>query len=112
MVGSIRSLRSARSRASVRSSSAPASLLYPATSATRMAASFRVTAMAIPQPHARIACLPRGLDRLSCLADDAGRRQLRAPIMDIGGWLRSLGLEQYERAFRENHVDETVLPNL
>ena len=22
--------------------------------------------------------------------------------MDIGGWLRSLGLEQYEAAFREN----------
>jgi hypothetical protein len=32
--------------------------------------------------------------------------------MDIAGWLRSLGLEQYEPAFRENHVDETVLPNL
>jgi class 3 adenylate cyclase len=32
--------------------------------------------------------------------------------MDIGGWLRSLGLEQYEAAFRENGVDETVLPKL
>jgi hypothetical protein len=32
--------------------------------------------------------------------------------MDLGGWLRSLGLEQYEAAFRENHVDENVLPNL
>jgi hypothetical protein len=32
--------------------------------------------------------------------------------MDIAGWLRNLGLEQYEPAFRENHVDETVLPNL
>jgi class 3 adenylate cyclase len=32
--------------------------------------------------------------------------------MDIAGWLRSFGLEQYEPAFRENHVDETVLPNL
>ena len=30
--------------------------------------------------------------------------------MDIGGWLRSLGLEQYEAAFRENKVDATVLP--
>jgi hypothetical protein len=44
-------LRSARSLASVRSSSAPASLLYPATSAARMAASFRVSAMAVPSPH-------------------------------------------------------------
>ena len=32
--------------------------------------------------------------------------------MDIGGWLRSLSLERYEAAFRENEIDETVLPNL
>jgi class 3 adenylate cyclase len=32
--------------------------------------------------------------------------------MDIVVWLRSLGLEQYEAAFRENGVDETVLPKL
>jgi class 3 adenylate cyclase len=32
--------------------------------------------------------------------------------MDLGGWLRSLGLEQYEAVFRENEIDETVLPNL
>ncbi len=30
--------------------------------------------------------------------------------MDLGGWLRSLGLKQYEAAFRENAIDETVLP--
>ena len=40
IVGSIRSLRSGRSRARVRSSSAPASRLRPTTSATRIAASF------------------------------------------------------------------------
>src|SRR6266699_1927960 len=33
-------------------------------------------------------------------------------MMDIGGWLRSLGLERYEAAFRENEIDETVLPTL
>ena len=33
-------------------------------------------------------------------------------IMDLGGWLRSLGLEQYEAAFRENEIDDTVLPSL
>src|SRR5208337_4707834 len=27
-------------------------------------------------------------------------------------WLRSLGLGKYEAAFRENEIDETVLPNL
>jgi class 3 adenylate cyclase len=32
--------------------------------------------------------------------------------MDLGGWLRSLGLQQYEAAFRENEIDATVLPSL
>jgi len=32
--------------------------------------------------------------------------------MDIGGWLRSLSLEEYETAFRENKVDAAVLPKL
>ena len=32
--------------------------------------------------------------------------------MDIGGWLRSLGLEQYEAVFRENEINERVLPSL
>src|SRR5262249_4723815 len=32
--------------------------------------------------------------------------------MDLGGWLRSLGLEGYEAAFRENEIDERVLPSL
>jgi len=32
--------------------------------------------------------------------------------MDVAGWLRSLGLERYEAAFRENAIDDTVLPSL
>ena len=32
--------------------------------------------------------------------------------MDVGGWLRGLGLEQYEAVFRENEINEKVLPNL
>jgi len=32
--------------------------------------------------------------------------------MDIVVWLRSLGLGRYEAAFRDNEIDETVLPNL
>ena len=32
--------------------------------------------------------------------------------MDVGVWLRSLGLGKYEAAFRENEIDETVLPSL
>ena len=33
-------------------------------------------------------------------------------MIDLAGWLRSLGLEQYEAAFRENAIDDTVLLNL
>jgi class 3 adenylate cyclase len=32
--------------------------------------------------------------------------------MDVGGWLRKLGLEQYEPAFRENKIDSKILPKL
>jgi class 3 adenylate cyclase/predicted ATPase len=32
--------------------------------------------------------------------------------MDVGGWLRRLGLEQYEAAFRENEINARVLPSL
>src|ERR1700760_4271230 len=32
--------------------------------------------------------------------------------MDVGAWLRSLGLEQYEAAFHENDVDAEMLPTL
>jgi hypothetical protein len=32
--------------------------------------------------------------------------------MDIGSWLRGLGLGQYEAAFRENEIDNTVLLTL
>ena len=33
-------------------------------------------------------------------------------VMDVVVWLRSLGLGKYEAAFRENEIDETVLPSL
>ena len=32
--------------------------------------------------------------------------------MDIGGWLRSLGLEQYEATFRANAIEADVLQDL
>jgi hypothetical protein len=32
--------------------------------------------------------------------------------MDVGGWLRGLGLGQYETDFRDNKVDAAVLPQL
>jgi hypothetical protein len=33
-------------------------------------------------------------------------------LIDIGNWLRTLGLERYEAAFRENEINERVLPRL
>jgi hypothetical protein len=33
-------------------------------------------------------------------------------VMDVVVSLRGLGLGKYEAAFRENEIDETVLPNL
>ena len=32
--------------------------------------------------------------------------------MDVGGWLRGLGLGQYEEKFRDNKIDADVLPRL
>ena len=32
--------------------------------------------------------------------------------MDVAVWLRSLGLERYEAAFRDNEIDWEVLPKL
>ena len=32
--------------------------------------------------------------------------------MHVADWLRSLGLEQYEPAFRENEIDDKMLPRL
>src|SRR3954453_6917927 len=38
--------------------------------------------------------------------------QLEARAMDVAAWLRALGLDQYEAAFRANAVDAEVLPTL
>jgi len=32
--------------------------------------------------------------------------------MDVGNWLRNQGLERFEAAFRDNGIDESVLPHL
>jgi class 3 adenylate cyclase/predicted ATPase len=46
------------------------------------------------------------------LDDHRNARAELGAIMDVGAWLRSLGLERYEAAFRENEIDDTVLPSL
>src|SRR5262249_37352171 len=55
---------------------------------------------------------PRRLDTLVQANHDVPSHRLRARAMDIVVWLRSLGLGKYEAAFRENEIDETVLPSL
>src|SRR5215469_15862921 len=49
----------------------------------------------------------RSRSRVLCAEDER-----RNDTMDIGGWLRGLGLDRYEQAFRENEIDEEVLPGL
>ena len=51
------------------------------------------------------------LDTLFRPDDDAVKASLGA-VMDVANWLRSLGLEEYEAAFRDNKINERVLPNL
>src|SRR3954467_15411945 len=36
----------------------------------------------------------------------------RGTAMDVGAWLRGLGLERYEQAFGDNEIDAAVLPRL
>src|SRR5215471_17100289 len=38
--------------------------------------------------------------------------RMGAPFMDLGEWLRSLGLEEYEVAFRDNKINERVVSSL
>jgi SAM domain (Sterile alpha motif) len=42
----------------------------------------------------------------------SGAMTSKGMIIDVGGWLRGLGLGQYEAAFRQNEIDERVLPSL
>jgi hypothetical protein len=56
-------------------------------------------------------CIALLLDTPSGRDHDEGTLS-RGAIMDVVVWLRSLGLGKYEAVFRDNDIDETVLPNL
>src|SRR6516164_2215439 len=63
-------------------------------------------------PHRMRAIRKQGaLDMLFCLDDHAHETEL-CDNMNIGSWLRSLGLERYEAIFRENAIDADVLHDL
>jgi len=51
------------------------------------------------------------LDSLPQLSDYPGKAMWGA-TMDVGEWLRGLGLDQYEAKFRDNKIDAEVLPQL
>ena len=51
------------------------------------------------------------LDTPLALDDHASPLRTKA-VMELGDWLRSLGLEQYEAVFRENAIDPDVLCDL
>jgi hypothetical protein len=51
------------------------------------------------------------LDTTSTL-DDHRFKPIWRIIMDVGDWLRSLGLGQYETTFRDNGIDADVLCEL
>ena len=36
----------------------------------------------------------------------------KGATIDVGAWLRDLGLGQYEAVFRENEIDIDILPEL
>src|ERR1700688_821315 len=52
------------------------------------------------------------LDTLYRSVDHVRWEEFGRALMDLGAWLRSLGLEQYEAVFAENEIDESVLPDL
>src|SRR5208283_5793788 len=58
------------------------------------------------------AAVQRQRSRLPALVAPLSRQAGADATMDIGGWLRGLGLEQYEAAFRDNEIDGEVLPKL
>ena len=77
---------------------ADTALASPASSRPVAREMFDYTASQLDTPH-------QGRDH------DAGNPPGARP-MDVVVWLRSLGLGKYEAVFRENEIDETVLPNL
>src|SRR3954454_15244364 len=54
------------------------------------------------------------LDKDDLIAQSSAARitEPEETAVDVGKWLKSLGLEQYEAAFRENAIDAEVLPTL
>ena len=56
-------------------------------------------------------CVAPQLDTPSGQDHDARQPSVTEGSMDVVVWLRSLGLGKYEAIFRENDIDETVLPS-
>ena len=72
----------------------------------RPATARRLGASRADQPQVKIGLGGRAARAIRC-PPLLARHRLGAAI-DVGGWLRRLGLEQYEAAFRENKIDFKV----
>ena len=44
--------------------------------------------------------------------NERGGDRVGEASVDIAAWLHGLGLQQYEKAFRDNEIDAAVLPEL
>ena len=53
-----------------------------------------------------------GPARLGIDCGYGGERPIEKSGVDVGAWLRELGLGQYEQAFNDNAIDGEVLPRL
>jgi hypothetical protein len=79
--------------------------------AGRNITAFPLTADASPWLSGGPWCGEGGLD-MTVWPCKSGAMTSKGMIIDVGGWLRGLGLGQYEAAFRQNEIDERVLPSL
>jgi hypothetical protein len=71
----------------------------------------RFSGMSVSSPNV-CSTIAISLDRLFRLYDHRSPAANQDATMDIGGWLRSLGLERYEAAFRANAIEADVLHDL
>jgi hypothetical protein len=64
-----------------------------------------------PQPDQSVPTNGNKLDSLTLLSDYPAK-PCGAGGMDVGEWLRDLGLGEYEEKFRDNRIGADVLPRL
>src|SRR4051794_3771792 len=95
--------------------SIPASTSTPASEVSRPPSkAARAVLPATGSGKALLRCrsMTRSLAARDILRPSRRARPIGGTRVDVGAWLRGLGLAQYEPAFRDNDVDAEVLPEL